>query len=175
MKKIEPGKEQELLQYMDGELSSVRASALEKELTESADLAARLKELQTIRRFLLSKATLETPSKTFTQKVIEGLDTQPVRSVFSPRNGLLLLVGIMIAYGLVVSLLSFGVFDGTPAPLTITPPAVTKEWFTLPAFKIPFNGKMIVNAILIFNMGLAFVLLDRTILRPIFQKRSAAF
>lgn len=174
MKTIEQSKERELLHYLDGELSPAQANALEKELAQSADLSARLKELKAVRSFLTSKATLEIPSRTFTQKVMDGLEVQPQRSVFSPRNGVLLLVGIMIASGLVISLLTLGVFDGNPAPITITPPAVSNDWFTLPSFKIPFNGKIIVNTILILNMGLAFVLLDRTILRPIFQRRSAA-
>lgn len=174
MKTIEQSKEQELLHYLDGALSPAKASALEKEVAQSAELTARLKELKAVRSFLMSKAKMEIPSRTFTQKVMEGLDTQAQPSVFSPRNGLLLLIGIVIASGLVISLLSLGVFDANPAPITIKPPAVSNDWFTLPSFKIPFNGKIIINTILIFNMGLAFVLLDRTILRPIFQKRSAA-
>jgi hypothetical protein len=38
-----------------------------------------------------------------------------------------------------------------------------------PTFSL--SGRVIVNSIIILNLALAFIVLDKTILRPLFQKR----
>jgi hypothetical protein len=50
---------------------------------------------------------------------------------------------------------------------------IKNKWMTFPPFSIPFNGKVLVNSIIFLNLGLALILLDRTVLRPLFQKRAA--
>jgi hypothetical protein len=37
--------------------------------------------------------------------------------------------------------------------------------------EIPFNGKLIVNLIIIANIALAFIVLDRAVLKPWFERR----
>jgi hypothetical protein len=103
---------------------------------------------------------------------MEGLDAQPVRSLFSPRKGLLLLVGVIIASGIALMLVSNGVFDQSTTSLLVDAP-IKNKWIPDTTFSIPFNGKILVNGILFLNLGLALILLDRTILRPLFQKRSS--
>jgi anti-sigma factor RsiW len=174
MNKLSPAKEEELLRYLDGELNSEEKINLEAEIQSSAILKKRLKELQTVQSFLMRKATLETPSRNFTQKVMEGLDAQPVRSLFSPRKGLLLLTGVIIASGIALMLLTNGVFDATTTALVVDAAPIKNKWIQDPSFSIPFNGKILVNGIIFLNLGLALVLLDRTILRPLFQKRTMA-
>ena len=171
MNKLSPAKEEELLHYLDGELGSVQKASLEAEIQGSILLKNRLQELQTVQSFLMRKATLESPSKNFTLKVMEGLDTQPVRSLFSPRKGLLLLIGVIIASGISLMLLTSGVFDSTTTSLIVDAPK--NKWIQDPSFSIPFNGKILVNGIIFLNLALALVLLDRTILRPLFQKRTS--
>ena len=171
MNKLSPAKEEELLRYLDGELESVQKTSLEAEIQGSIILKKRLQELQTVQSFLMRKATLESPSKNFTLKVMEGLDTQPVRSLFSPRKGLLLLIGVIIASGISLMLLTGGVFDSTTTSLIVDAPE--NKWIQDPSFSIPFNGKILVNGIIFLNLALALVLLDRTILRPLFQKRTS--
>ena len=171
MNKLSPAKEEELLHYLDGELGSVQKVSLEAEIQGSILLKNRLQELQTVQSFLMRKATLESPSKNFTLKVMEGLDTQPVRSLFSPRKGLLLLIGVIIASGISLMLLTSGVFDSTTTSLIVDAPK--NKWIQDPSFSIPFNGKFLVNGIIFLNLALALVLLDRTILRPLFQKRTS--
>ena len=171
MNKLSPAKEEELLHYIDGELGSVQKASLEAEIQGSILLKNRLQELQTVQSFLMRKATLESPSKNFTLKVMEGLDTQPVRSLFSPRKGLLLLIGVIIASGISLMLLTSGVFDSTTTSLIVDAPK--NKWIQDPSFSIPFNGKILVNGIIFLNLALALVLLDRTILRPLFQKRTS--
>lgn len=172
MNKLSPAKEEELLRYLDAELEASQKIKLEAELQSTPDLKDRLEEVRTIRTFLVRKATFETPSKTFTQKVMAGLDSQPVKSLLSPRKGLLLLMGVIIASGLVLMLLSNGVFDQTSSLLVDTTP-IKNKWIEETTFSIPFNGKILVNGIIFLNLALALVVLDRTILRPLFQKRAS--
>ena len=172
MNKLSPAKEEELLRYMDGELETAHKIKLEAELQRAPDLKERLEELRVIRSFLLRKATLETPSKTFTQKVMADLDAQPVKS-FSPGKGLLLLIGVLIASVLALMLLSNGVFDQTNTSLLVDTAPIKNKWIEETTYSIPFNGKILVNGIIFLNLALALVLLDRTVLRPIFQKRAS--
>jgi hypothetical protein len=172
MNKLSPAKEEELLRYLDGELDSVQKTSLEAEIEGSLLLKKRLQELQTVRSFLMRKATLESPSKNFTLKVMEGLEAQPVQSLFSPRKGLLLLIGVIIASAISLMLLTNGVFDATTTSLMVDAP-IKNKWIQDPSFSIPFNGKILVNGIIFLNLALALVLLDRTVLRPLFQKRTS--
>jgi len=171
MNKLSPDKEEELLRYLDGELEPSQKIKLETELQGAPDLKERLEEVRTVRSFLVRKATFETPSKTFTQKVMAGLENQPVKSLLSPRKGLLLLMGVIIASVLALMLLSNGVFDQTSSLLVDTAP-IKNKWIEETTFSIPFNGKILVNGIIFLNLALALVVLDRTVLRPLFQKRA---
>lgn len=173
MSKLSPNKETELLHYLDGELDAIQKKNLEAEIQSSTVLKARLEELQSVRSFLTRKAKLEAPSKNFTNKVMEGLEAQPVRSLFSPRKGLLLLIGVIIASGISLMLLTNGVFDSTSTSLIVDASPIKNKWIEDTTFSIPFNGKILVNGIIFLNLGLAFILLDRTILRPLFQKRTS--
>jgi anti-sigma factor RsiW len=172
MNKLSPAKEEELLRYLDGELETSQKIKLEAELQGAPDLKERLEELSTVRSFLVRKASFETPSKTFTQKVMAGLESQPVKSMLSPRKGLLLLMGVIIASVLALMLLSNGVFDQTSSLLVDTTP-IKNKWIEETTFSIPFNGKILVNGIIFLNLALALVVLDRTVLRPLFQKRAS--
>lgn len=173
MNKLSPAKEEELLRYLDGELDTEQKIKLIAEIQSSAILKTRLEELQSVRSFLMRKAALESPSKNFTFKVMEGLEAQPIRSLFSPRKGLLLLIGVIIASGISLMLLTNGVFDATSTSLLVDAAPIKNKWIQDPSFSIPFNGKFLVNGIIFLNLALALVLLDRTILRPLFQKRTS--
>lgn len=172
MNKLSPAKEEELLRYLDGELNATEKKNLEVEIQNSLLLKARWEELQSVRSYLTKKATLETPSRNFTQTVMNGLDRQPVRLLFSPRKGLILLMGIIVASVLLLMLLTNGAFDQTTTSLIVETP-IKNKWITEPSFSIPFNGKILVNGIIFLNLALALILLDRTILRPLFQNRTS--
>ncbi len=171
MNKLSPAKEEELLRYLDGELDAVEKTNLEAEIQRSSLLKIRVEELQFVRSFLMRKTTLEAPSKNFTHNVMEGLDSQPVMSLFSPRKGLLLLLGVIIASVICLMLLTHGVFDQTTTSLIVEAPQ--NKWMQDVTLAIPFNGKILVNVIIFLNLALALLLLDRTILRPLFQKRTS--
>jgi anti-sigma factor RsiW len=172
MKKLSFEKEEQLLRYLDGELDAKTRQTVESEILQSELLSTRLEELRIVQSVLVQKARLETPSKNFTQKVMSGLDAKPIASLFTPKKGLLLLLGSILASGIAMALLSAGVFDAPTAPLVLDSPIKT-DWLKVPSVSIPLNGKILVNGILILNLALALVLLDRTILKPIFQRRNS--
>lgn len=172
MDKLSLEKKEEILRYLDGTLEFSRKENLETELQRNQLLKNELETQSTIQRFLKRKAIIESPSKTFTQKVMAGLTVHPA-TLFSPRKGLLLLIGVIIASGLALVLLSKGTFDQTQTTLLVDTTPIENKWMTLPKFAIPFNGKILVNTIIFLNLGLALILLDRTILRPLFQKRAS--
>lgn len=166
--------DEKILRMLDGDLTEVEKEKLQKEIASSPALQARWKELESIHVFLSKRSKIEIPSKTFTQKVMSGLDRAPSRSMISPRNGIYLLLGILVASGLLISLLSSGAFNGLTTTLAVDNPLKNQELISVPTVSIPFDGKTIIKSIIFINLALALVMLDRTILRPLFQHRNEA-
>jgi hypothetical protein len=121
------------------------------------------KELRLIDEVLGKKNKLENPSSNFTHRVMMNLHSLPVASSLSPRNGLLLLGGTMVAVTLLTFLVSGGTFDSM------------NETINLPQLKqsVPVSGTWVMKGLIILNIVLAFALFDRTILRPFFNKRAS--
>ena len=168
MKKISQHLDDELLLYLDGELDSTAKEKLELALQQDEALKHRLTELQTMESFLKSD-TLESPSKNFTQLVMNKLDQYPAQtSSFSMFNGILLLAGILLMTGIAAILVSSGVFDQASGALDLNTLEISQHYIqrTLPS--IPIYGKLIVNVIIVLNLGLCWLILDRTILKPFF-------
>jgi len=171
MKKVAQEIDELLVAYLDGELTGEKLEKVKKGLDTSEELRSRLEVLKLIQQSL-ERNTLLHPSDNFTQRVMGNLDKVPTASVLTPKNGLILLAGILVAMGIGASLVDTGIFNTLNGMLSLNqiklPTGVTTP--TLPS--IPLSGKLIVNSIIALNMGLAFLLLDRTILRPFFNRRS---
>lgn len=171
MKKVSQEIDELLVAYLDGELTGEKLEKVKKGLDTSEELRSRLEVLKLIQQSL-ERNTLLHPSDNFTQRVMGNLDKVPTASVLTPKNGLILLAGILVAMGIGASLVDTGIFNTLNGMLSLNqiklPTGVTTP--TLPS--IPLSGKLIVNSIIALNMGLAFLLLDRTILRPFFNRRS---
>ncbi len=170
MEKITP--DEELLNYLDGLLDVQQAQKLEEQVRQSPGLSARLEELRTIHAALKANAKFENPSRNFTQRVMMKLDKLPAVRGFSPKNGILLLCGILVAVGIALILMEAGKFDALNGTISLDTLPIKKEWLKNPLPSIPFNGKLVVNIMLVVATGLSLILLDRTILRPLFQRRS---
>jgi len=160
-----------LLRYLNSELDANEVATLKAQLAETPALTQRLDELRTIQTYLKQTSVLEKPSSNFTTVVMQGLDRVQTQSI-SAKRGLILLIGSMVASGIVLGLLTLGAFD-TSTSLLIEPP-VQNRLLELPKINIPFNTKVLINGIIFLNLGLLFVLLDRTILKPLFQNRATA-
>jgi hypothetical protein len=169
MKKLTPIPEEILLEYLDGTLERGKKEAVDNALMESPALRERLEELRKADD-VLRQLTPDQPSKNFTATLMNRLDEYPVRRGLSIRNGILLLSGIVIVMAIAVLLLSLGAFDKTttlnPNNIGVVDQYIDK---TLPSISI--DGKMVINVIILLNLALIFVVLDRAILKPIFQKR----
>ena len=126
------------------------------------------KELRVIDDTLGKNKKLETPSSNFTHRVMMNLHSIPVASSLSPKNGIFLLAGTIIAVLLLTFLVGTGTFD------------TVNETIYLPEVKnldvsVPVKGNWVMKGLIILNIVLAFILFDRTILRPFFSKRASNF
>ena len=170
--KVSRDQDSTLFGYIDGELKGFEKESLEQLLKTSPELQARLQELRKLDSDLRS-VKLEQPSKNFTHQIMSKLDQYPIRSSkITFRNGILLLAGVLVAVGIGSILLAAGVFDGTNTidlNQTIVPPVNKYIQNPLPTFN--FSSKLIVNIIIILNLALAFMVLDRAILKPWFERR----
>ncbi len=158
-----------LLRFLNGELDAHEVTTLRSQLAETSELTQRLDELRAIQTYLKHTNVVEKPSSNFTARVMQGLDRVKAHRI-SAKRGLILLIGSIVASGLALGLLTLGTFD-TSTSLLIEPP-VQNRLVELPAINIPFNTKVLINGILFLNLGLLFLLLDRTILKPLFQNRA---
>ncbi len=172
MERTTQKQDDQLLHYLDGKLTETEKSELEILLKKNNQLDTRLEELRLVHNVLNSKGRLEQPSKVFTERVMANLDHLPVTITMSPKKGLLLLCGILVAMSVLAILLSLGVFDNMSDTISLEKLPLKKEFIKNPLPAIPFNLKWVINGVLILTIGLAFVLLDRTILKPFFERRS---
>jgi hypothetical protein len=172
MKKLPQHTEDAILDYLDGNLSSTQRKAFEQLLQSDPALQLRMDEIRLADQ-TLKLLTVENPSKNFTSTVMSRLDQYPARAGLSIRNGIFLLIGSLMVMVIAMLLVSAGVFDET-ATFDLNNINLAQRYIkqTLPT--IPIDGKLMVNAIILLNMALAFVVLDRTILKPFFQKRMHA-
>jgi hypothetical protein len=161
--------EDKILDYIDGNLSAAEAREVEDKIASSAETRKVHQELLSIHNGL-KQLKLEQPSKNFTQLVMGRLEQKVVHSTLSIRNGILLLIGTLAAMAIATLLVSAGVFDGS-STINLNEVDLAKKYIpqSLPA--ISFNGKIVVNTIIILNLILAWLILDRAILKPLFQRR----
>jgi hypothetical protein len=162
-----------ILEYLDGTLTPSARHAFENELNSNPLLKKRFEELKQMHVLMRSGIT-EQPSKNFTKLVMENLSGRPFYQQLSILNGLMLLIGIITVTGLCAFFVSNGFFDGstTVDVNSLTPVSDYIEKYankSIPALNI--SGKFMVNSIIILNLAVAFVILDRAILKPYFQKR----
>jgi hypothetical protein len=172
MKKISQQLEDILLDYIDGNLDTAQRQAIEKSIKESPDLKERYEELRLV-HFNLKSQPLFDPSRDFTSVVMNKLDQHPSRASLSLINGVFLLIGIFIVLAIALVLLSKGVFDQSTS-LDLNNVGLVNQYIkqTLPSISI--NGKLVVNMIVLLNLGLAFTVLDKAILKPLFTRRMQA-
>lgn len=172
MEKQSSSNDDSLLNYLDGTLDSNELKRVELQIQQSTEMRMRLDELRAIHTILQRKNVLEIPSKNFTQRVLNNLDSFKYPQTISPKNGMFLLGGIMVAVGITLSLISSGSFDSVSTPLSLNELPLKKEWIKNPLPTFLINAKQVMKVIMILATGLSFVLLDRTILRPLFARRS---
>jgi hypothetical protein len=160
-----------IFQYLDGQLPMHDKEKFEIDLKLNAEFRVRFNQLK-LMHDTLAQATLESPSSNFTARVMSNLGTfvTPVR--LSPKNGLMLLLGVVVALTLGVYSLSSGLFDQLSGAITLDALNLPKTVIKQPLPTIPFNGGIVMKVLIGLNLAIAFVLFDRTILQPFFRNRA---
>ncbi|HQQ98347.1 MAG TPA: hypothetical protein PLX35_13845 [Cyclobacteriaceae bacterium] len=163
-----------LLSYLEGTLDELRLQALKTALESSPILRQRLAHLRMVHE-VLSRQQLEIPATNFVARVMSNLHKRQSSISLSPRNGLMLVLGTTIAIGMLLMVMQAGLFnnmnmiDAVPVPQ----PGPSQKYIpSIPPISI--NFKLVVNILMGLNLALALVVLDRTILKPYFQKRAGA-
>jgi hypothetical protein len=171
MNKLSTEQDDRLLNYLDGRLDGTSLAELRKALEGSETMRLRLEELRIVHR-TLALTRLDTPSPGFVNKVMQNLHKVPSSPGLSPRNGMFLLAGITVATGILAVMISAGIFDQVKGMISLEQAAPAQKYFqqSLPAISV--SGKLIINVLIGLNLLLAFLVLDRTVLRPFFQKRA---
>jgi hypothetical protein len=172
MDRVPQDTDDKLLDYLDGRPGQNKRE-IEDLLTSKPGVRARLSELKAVHAHLASQSVQE-PSPNFTQRVMENLRKHSYSGKLRLGNTLLLLLGVLVASGIGVILLSSGSFDnlgGQISPQDISLGPNFKQ--SLPTISI--NGKLVMNVIIFLNLGLALLILDRGILKPWFEKRRLGY
>jgi hypothetical protein len=159
-----------IFQFLDGQLPMQEKEKFEASLKSNEALRLRFSELKLIHD-KLKQAKLESPSLNFTSHVMSKLGTFASPARLSPKNGLMLLLGVGVATMLGVYALSTGWFDQLTGAITFEQFNLPKTVIKQPLPSIPFNGGLIVKVLIGLNLAIAFVLFDRTILQPYFRNR----
>lgn len=170
MKKVSQSIDDMLSDYLDGNLNNMERAKIEETLQQNTEWKSRLDELRAVGS-MLTETKFELPSKNFTQTVMLRLDQYPEQSGFSIRNGILLLTGVLLVIGIATVLVASGVFDNTNTRIDLNQVKLSEKLVNTPLPSFELNGKLLVNIIIVLNLGLAWIVLDRGILRPLFQKR----
>ncbi len=170
MEKITEAQEMNLQRYLDGELEGPFLQQFKEELSRSSALQVRLEQLRPVHAFL-SKQSLQSPSTNFVDQVMRNL-SRKVIIYPSPKNGLMLLSGVIIASGMLAAVLSAGTFDQLSGLITVDQVEILKKYNTPSLPPVNVNGKLLMRILIGINLVLAFIVLDRTVLRPFFQRRA---
>lgn len=171
MKKISEEIDDLLLQYLDEKLTGEKLEKIKHGLATSEELRDRLDALKLIHSTLLESKLLH-PSSNFTKRVMNNLNSIAPSPMVTPKNGLLLLVGILIAIAIGASFVDAGFYNSLNGMLSFDQLKMPSGIYKPSIPSIPFNGRLLVNSIIALNLALAFILLDRLVLRPFFNRRS---
>jgi anti-sigma factor RsiW len=174
MNRLSQSQEDILLEYLDGTLAAPAKIKLEEELRVNALLRLRLDELRAVHT-IFQHASLAEPSRDFTARVMQKLDTapSPTPSRWPIRNAIFLLIGVLTAIGAAALLIASGVFDGSTS-ISLNDSSLPQKIIQQEIPVFTFSGKLIINIIIMLNIVVGWILLDRAILRPYFQRRMQA-
>ena len=162
--------ENTLFDYVDGTLTGKEKKDFEVLLEDNPDLKAMYDQLA-FSEGLARQHRLESPSRDFTSRVMENLHMRPETGHVSIRDSLFLLGGIMAVAGMCTILLTGGFFDSSIASFNLNEFSVVKKYFNGSLPSVGLNVRVLLNIIVFLNLVMALIVLDRSVLKPLFQKR----
>ncbi len=161
-----------LLDYLDGSLNEDDRRRVEELLGTDMAVKKRMGELTAMER-LVNSMPLTHPSRNFETRVMARIAEKPFTSGFALRNGLFLIIGILAIIFAGASLLSAGVFD-QHFKLDFGALTYAQQFLNRSFPSVSIDGKLVMNVIILLNLAIVFVVFDRAILKPLFQKRMQA-
>jgi hypothetical protein len=155
--------------YFDGKLSVSEREHLETQISQDDNVKEYFDSVRIADTLMKSLPAL-TPSKNFTSLVMNGLNQMPGASPISIRAGIFLFMAIIAIIVIALFLISSGVFNESTA-VDLNKVNFFQDYIkqSLPSFSIDLQ--LVVKAIILLNLALAFILLDRAILKPYFSRR----
>lgn len=160
--------------YLDGKMTNDELSRFENEVSQNEMLRKLIDELRTADSFA-RRHVADQPTRSLTQKVMSNLQTiSASRSSLSVKNGLFLLAGICAVIAIAAILLSTGLFD--TAVTTVDPNNIDliRKYTSKPLPSIGVDIKLLVNIVVFLNLIIGLIVLDRSVLKPLFQRRMQA-
>lgn len=164
-----------LLEYLDGTLTTRQQQILEQQLEVDSRMRARLSYLRSAHNTMRQAITLEQPSRDFTLNVMGNLHRLPLEAPGpSIRKSIMLLAGALIAALGTAILLSTGMFDLVSTPIDLTAVKIPGDFVRPSLPTISVSGRVMLNTVIILNIVLGWIVLDRTILKPLFFRRMSS-
>ena len=142
MDKINSNQEASLQEFLEGALDGTALQELKEQLANSPAMQRRLEELRSIHEHF-STSTLQAPSTAFVDRVMRNLSRATQSYYPSPKNGLMLLAGVMVATGMLAMMMSAGTFDQVTGLITLEQIEPLKKYVTPSLPSISINGKLI--------------------------------
>lgn len=171
MKKKDPAAlEDALSRYLDGTQDEAEKAWLDALQAQDAGIKQRVEDLDAVHQVLQAESVVS-PTPHFTQRVMAALEPLPQTSRLPARRvwrSVALLTGVLAVTAIVMTWLSSDMFAGVAVQQVGVPYA--DQW-NLPHWSIALKGKWLLYPIIVMNMVLGWMLLDRAILKPLFQHR----
>jgi anti-sigma factor RsiW len=161
-----------VLDYIDGKLSSEQRAKFEEELSRNQTLRQTVDEFIKAESFVRAHVAVH-PIPSLTQKVMSNL-TGYHGSAFSIRNGLFVLAGVCAVALIAGVLLSAGLFDSAVTTVNPNEISLLSKYISQPLPSIGIDIKVIVNVVIFLNLLVGLIVLDRSVLQPLFQRRTRA-
>jgi hypothetical protein len=165
-------KREDVWRYLEHDMSEEEKNIFSEAVNADKNLREMLEEEKLI-QLHFTRIKFTEPSTEFTNLVMGKIEHAQGEFSISIKRSLLLLTGVLVVTMLTAFLVSKGIFD-SPGTIKLPEvnPVVNQYLPNMPeASRFTINNKIVVNCIIILNLMIGFVLLDRTILRPYFQKR----
>lgn len=159
-----------LLEYVDGALSENEKRAFEEILNNNVLLKARYDALRMMEGAIRAEQPLS-PSRNFTRNVMANLHTAPAPGQGSTLNGLFLLGGVILLVIICTVLLSSGIFDAATTTIDLNQINLFKDYINPSLPSVGLHMKTIINCIIFLNLVIALLVFDRSVLKPLFQRR----
>ena len=168
--------DKELLEYIDGNLTSIEANRVKMIIEQDADVRNRFETLSTVDSLLADQPEIK-PATSFADNVMANLNKKLFvdYNTFWKKNLIVVIGIIFIGFIAAVVLLSSSTIDLFP---TLQPQQFTLSERTInidPGKINFFNQDLFIKGMIYLNAFLAIFLLERAVFRPLFKQKRQSY